>query len=223
MNAIVASVLAIGLILSTFSLFEPVVAHGVDSTAFSVTQEIASEISFLSQPTDVTMAGGAISGITGGVRFGTSTFNITTNDPDGYTISIAFASSTAMEGENINSDIPNFIPDADPQPDFDFTVGAGEAWFAYTVNNVTTPADIDTTFRDNGAACNVDTNSTVGKCWFNKSDASVSEQIIDASAATAGTGATSTVVFQVGVGGNPSPALETGFYTATATLTAVVK
>lgn len=221
LSLIATAITATFFLFASFIMFEPIVAHGVSSNDFSVTQEITSEISFLTQPGDVTMSG-AINGLTGGTALGTTTFNITTNDPDGYTVSIAFATTTAMQGENINSDVPNYQPGANP--DYDFSVATGEAWFAYTVNNETTPSDIDASFKDNGSACGTGgTNTTVGKCWYNEADATGGEQIIDGAAATAAGGATSTIVFQVGVGQNPSPSLETGFYTATATLTALVK
>lgn len=224
-TAVVAAFTATALLFVSFILFEPQVAFGVDSRQFEITSSITSEISFLTEPGDVDMTGSAINGLTGGTAVGTSTFNITTNDPDGYTVSLAFQDSVAMQGDNINSDIPNYAPTVGGTPDYNFSVTAGEAWFAYTVNNETTPTDIDVTFKDDGSsACGgANTGTKVGACWYNKSDATVAEQIIDAGAATVSTGATSTVVFQVGVGANPNPSLETGTYTATATLTALVK
>lgn len=225
-NAFVASVLAVALMLASFSLFEPVVTHGqVDSNDFEVTQEIQSELSFLTQPGDVTMDD-TISGLTGGNTFGTSTFNITTNDPDGYTVELRFASETAMVGENLNSNIPNYAPASAGDPDFDFDLDNGQngdAAFAYTVVGETNADDIDSRFNDDGSAnCNTGSGTLQGHCWYGTADATNLVQIINADSATAGTGATSSLVFQVGVASNPSPALETGFYTATGTLTATV-
>jgi hypothetical protein len=220
LNAVVASVVAIGILLGSFSLFEPIVTHGQANDTFTVRQQITSEISFLTPAPDVTMTP-AIAGITGGNAFGTTTFNISTNDPDGYNVTIAFATGTAMQGENITSDIPNYAPDAGAgNADYTFSaIGAGEAGFAYSVNSTTTPQYVDPTFKNNGSTCGGGSPSN-GHCWYNRSDADTAETIINATSSTAVTGATSTLVFQVGVGNTPSPALQTGFYNATATLTA---
>ena len=151
-----------------------------------------------------------------------STFNVTTNDPDGYTVTIQFSTTTAMQGDGLNSDIDNYTPASAGVPDEDFSVPAGDAEFGYHVLGITTPGDIDASFKISGGTCGSGTN-TSGDCWYNRADATTTEQIVDASAATAGSGATTSLVFQVGVGANPVPALETGFYIATATLTATVK
>ena len=70
-NALVAALLTIALLGTSFALFEPIVSHGqVSSNDFTITQEIQSEISFLTQPGNVTMSP-AIQGVTGGTAFGT--------------------------------------------------------------------------------------------------------------------------------------------------------
>lgn len=221
-TAFTAAIGVVALLLASFSLFEPMVTHGqVNSGPFTVTQEVQSELSFLTDANDVTMSG-AIQGITGGTAYGTSTFNITTNDPDGYVVTIAFSTTTAMQGIGLSSDISNFTPAVAGVPDQLFTVGANAAEFGYSVLGVTDPDSVDDSFKVSGGTCGSGSNVS-NQCWFNKSDATAAEQIVDADGATAGTGATTTIVFQVGVSPNPIPALETGFYIATATLTANVK
>jgi len=224
-NALVASIVAVSMIVAMFALFEPIVSYGqTPSDAFTITQEITSELRFLTQPNDVTMGGTAIAGLTGGTRYGTSTFNISTNDPEGYTVSIAFDNVVAMQGIGAASGtaISNYLPGGNPS--YNFSVAAGDTAFAYSVNNETTPTDIDSSFKDNGSnSCGGHVGTQVGKCWYNEADATGGEQIIDSAGPTPGTGATSTVVFVVGVGADPDPALVTGFYVATATLTANVK
>ncbi len=224
-NAIVGSLIMLAMLLTSFSLFEPIVTHGQINDTITVTQEITSQISFLTNPNDVVMSN-SIQGLTGGTSYGTTTFNISTNDPDGYTVTIAFSSTTAMAATGSTSVIPNYNPVAGGAlADYNFTVAAGQAFFGYTVQNETTATDIDATFKDDGAStCDgSDIQTNVGHCWFNKDDATVAEQIIDAADGTAATGATSSVTFRVGIGSNPTPALETGWYVATATLTANVK
>lgn len=221
LNAVVASVSTMAFLLASFAIFEPVVTLGQDATSapFTVTQTIGAEISFQNQPDDVTMDS-SIGGIGGGDAYGTSTFNVTTNNTTGYEVRLAFEDTVAMQGDGgISTDIDNYTPGA--QPNYDLPVpGAGESLFAYTVQNETTPADLDPSFEDNGSdTCGGGgTNFTPGKCWFNKADATAEEPIILSSAGTATTGATSSLVFYVAVGSGSS--LENGTYTATGTLTA---
>lgn len=220
LNAIVASVVTAALLLVSFSLFEPVVTYGQET--FTVNQEITSQISFLTPPDSVAMSG-SIQGVTGGRAYGTTTFNISTNDPDGYTVNIVFSTSTAMVATSSTSTIPNYNPSAGGAlADQYFIVTAGTAAFGYTVQNETTPDDVDATFKNTGATCGSGSQN-IGECWYNKDDATSAEQIINASGPTVGTGATSSIQFQVAVGSNPNPALRTGWYVATATLTAAVK
>ena len=224
-TAIVAAVVATALLFMSLMVFEPVVAFGqTNSNSFEITSEITGEVSFLTQPTDVDLTGGsAINGISGGLAVGTTTFNVTTNDTNGYTVTIAFDSAVAMQGDSgVSTDIPNYAPTVGGTPDYNFSVSTGEAWFAYTAYNNTTPADTDASFKDNGSTTCGSGTASVGHCWFNKTTATDPEQIIDG-AQTAISGATSTLVFQVGVGSDPDPALDSGTYTATATLTANVK
>jgi len=218
-NAIVASVLTVSVLLVSYLTFEPLVAYGIVDT-FEVTQEITSEISFRTAPNDVTMTP-ALQGLTGGNSFGTSTVSINTNNTTGYNMTIAFASSTAMRGDGVTTDIDNYTPSVAGTPDYTFSVGANDAEFAYTVNGVTTPGDIDARFKDSGAACNTGSGTVVGKCWHGAANAVTPVTIINRLTATPATGATSTIVFQVGITANPSPAVDEAFYTATATLTAV--
>lgn len=219
-NAIVASIVLVALLFVSYTVFEPMVAYGVGDT-FTVRQQVTSEIAFQTPPTDVVMTP-VLQGLTGGNSFGTSTVSINTNNPTGYNMTIAFADVIAMKGENISSDIDNYTPAVGGTPDYNFSVAANDAEFAFTVNGVTTPADIDARFKDTGAACNSGTGTAVGHCWYNTADATSPVTIINRTTATPGTGATSTIVFQVGITANPSPAIETGFYNATATLTAIV-
>lgn len=218
-NAIVASLLILTFLAASYFVFEPIAAYGITDT-FTVEQQVTSEISWRTLSNDVTMTP-ALQGLTGGNSFGTSTFAINTNNPTGYNMTLAFATNTAMQGENVSSDIDNYTPAVGGTPDYSFAVGANDAEFGYSVNGVTTPGDIDARFKNNGSACNTGSSATVGKCWYNTAAAASAVTIINRTTATPGTGATSTIVFQVGITANPSPAVQTGYYNATATLTAV--
>jgi len=218
--ATVASLLSVAFLMVSFFAFEPLVAHGITDT-FVVSQSVTSEISFKTAPTDVSMTP-ALQGITGGTAYGTSTVAIITNNTTGYNMTIAFASTTAMRSEvGISSDIDNYTPAVGGTPDFSFSVGVNDAEFAYTINSVTTPGDIDSRFKDDGAACNTGSGTTVNTCWYGTADATSAVTLINRTTATPGTGATSTIVFRVGITSNPSPAIAEAMYYATATLTAV--
>lgn len=223
-SALIASAVALSLLIASFSMFEPAVTFGQETDTFTVTQEIAGEISFLTNPNNVVMSQAISGGITGGSSLGTTTFNITTNDADGYTVTLRFSSTTAMNSTSTpNLHIDNYIPATSGGSDGDYTmsVGAGAHGFAYSVYNVTTPTDVNNSFEHSGANCAGTGSASVQRCWYNQSDASSTKQIIDAAGPTVGTGATTTITFQVILGSNSGVA--TGWYVATGTLTAAVK
>lgn len=217
--AFVAAMITTSVMAASYFVFEPVVASAITDT-FTVEQQVTSEISFKTAPNDVTMTP-SLQGLTGGTAYGTSTVAITTNNPTGYIMSISFATTTAMQGENLNSDISNYTPAVGGTADYSFAVGANDAEFAYSVYSDTTPDDATIRFTNDGGACGQGTDETLYRCWYGAADATSLVQLIDRANATPSTGATSTILFRVGITANPSPAIETGYYTATATLTAV--
>lgn len=221
-NALVVAMTAVIMLVVSYTVLEPVVVQGGDmaSSTFTVRQQITGEIAFTSPPGNVTMAP-SIPGLTGGTALGSSTFAISTNNPSGYNVTIKFASSTAMEEELGSAYINNYSPSTSGVPDYNFTIGGagtpGE--FGFTINTID-PDDADSRFNNSGVTCNTGTANDADACWYGASDATSPVGIIDAAGPTIPTGATSTLVFQIQVPANPSPALPTGFYTATATLTA---
>lgn len=216
-SALVATLLVSLLVLASFFMLEPAVGRAQVTDTFEVTQQITAEIAFLTTANDVTMSP-SIAGLTGGTSNGSASVRVNTNNSAGYNMTIAFSSTTAMILDGGGGVINNYAPASTTNPDYTF---ANEtfAQFAYTVV-ASTSADLDLSFRDNGSACGVSTGNTVNTCWFDPDDAA--EVIINRSTETALSGSTSTVAFRVNVPSNPSPAVPTGFYTATATLTATV-
>jgi hypothetical protein len=205
-----------------FFTVEPTVGRATITSEFTVTQEIIDEISFLVEAADVTMVG-SLQGLTGGYATGTTYTVVRTNDPDGYSMFLAFSSSTAMN----NRDFPNlfFINNysltATTVPDYDWVEDGTSAEFGYTVSASTT-LDLYRYFLDNGTNCNIPGGGdTLNKCWMTPSstDLVVGDQIINRTTASTD-GATTTLKFRVVVPSNPSPSLPSGFYVATATLTA---
>lgn len=218
-TAALSAVVVLSLLLAAFFSFEPVVAGAV-TDSFTVRQQVTTEISFITPAADIVMAP-TIAGLTGGTANGTTTVAVNTNNSGGYTLDIHFASTTAMLAEVGTSSIPNYAPAVAGTPDYEFIVPTNSAGFAYSVNANTAAGDLATRFRNNGAACSAGAGSTLGKCWYNAANASSTVNIITRTTPTPSTGATTTIAFMVGIGANPSPAIATGWYNATATLTAL--
>ncbi len=151
----------------------------------------------------------SIPGVTGGNAYGSTTVTVTSDSSSGYALTIAAEDSPAMQkgADTIADYVPVGIPD------LDFDTGAADAHFGYSPEG----SDIVQRFKDNGAVCNVDSLDTSLSCW---DGLSTSEETISSdSGPNHPAGATTTIQFQVGVGGSVVQAA--GVYTATTTLTAL--
>jgi len=220
-SAIALTTLAAYVLFTMYVLSEPSIANGQasDSGQIVVTQEITGEIALTIASTSIRMDG-AIAGVTGGSSTGTTSANVISNNATGYNLTIDFEDSVAMQQDAGAGFIDNYNPSTGGgNGDYNMSVGAGEAAFAYTVSGIV--ADIEDRFKNDGAGdCTGTTNSDEGFCWYNvgTGDATSAVTLVDRSTATASTGATTTINFQVRVGSGSS--LEEGFYTATSTITA---
>lgn len=134
-------------------------------------------------------------------------------------MTLTFSSSTAMNRNGGTEYINNYTPTAPTVPDFTWANNStGQASeFGYTVM-ASTSTDVDQSFLNNASACNTGTTSTLYRCWMSPS--TTPETIINRTTATGNGGATTTLIFHVYVPNAPSPALSSGTYTATGTLTA---
>lgn len=216
-QALIATAL-IGLFgVALFFAFEPAVGRSA-TDEFLVTQQITDEISFLVTASDVSMVG-AIMGLTGGSATGTTLAVVRTNDSQGYNMTLAFSSSTAMNQNGGTGYINNYTPATSTLPDFTWVDNASgqAAEFGYTVM-ASTSSDVDQSFLNNGSLCNTGSSSTLNRCWLNPS--TTPETIINRTTPTGNGGATTTLIFHVSVPNAPSPVLPSGTYTATGTLTA---
>ncbi len=149
-------------------------------------------------------------GLTGGESNGSTTLTVVTDSPSGYQLTLKATSSPAM----INGaySIPDY--NAGAEADFNFTTGATEANFGFTPEGV----DIVQEFLDDGvSACNTDSNDTPLACWMGMSMTPII--IAEGVGSNHPDGATTTVNFRVGIGGNG--AVLAGIYTATSTVTAL--
>lgn len=220
-NALTASTLAVAIALLGYFALEPAMVFGQDDDedTFQVTAQITGQIAFVTTAENVTLED-PIPGLTGGVASGTAVVAVNTNNATGYNMTIEFADVVAMNYHNGSETILNYAPSSSGVPDLDFTVPTGSHGFAFSVQSNTNTADTAQRFRSNGSLCNTGSQNNFGECWYNAADATVPVTLVNRGTATPGTGATTTLLFKVGVDANPSPELPTGFYTATATLTA---
>lgn len=149
-------------------------------------------------------------GLTGGTSNGSTTVTVTTDDPAGYSLTIVSENSPAMRSV-IGGTIADYNDGG--TADFSFTTGATDAHFGFSPSGV----DIVQYFLDDGGLCGTDTNDTPLACWSGLSTSPI--EIARGTGANHPTGATTTVNFRVGIGGNGS--VESGVYIATTTITAL--
>ncbi|MEZ4195147.1 MAG: hypothetical protein R3B53_01985 [Candidatus Paceibacterota bacterium] len=162
----------------------------------------------MTAPASVVMYDG-IGGITGGESNGTTSVVILTDSPSGYQLTIEAESAPAMQ-KGIDT-IADYVPAGDP--DFTFTTGVTDAHFGYSPSG----PDITQAFRDFGGVCNTGSVDTYLSCW---DGLSTSPRIIAlGSGGNQPLGATTTIHFKVGLGGNI--VVPAGDYVATTTLTAL--
>lgn len=226
-QALTATVMLFLLATFSFFLIEPKVSTAdSDSRSFTIEQEITGEVSFVVPPANIQMAG-SLTGMTGGTSTASTTAVVKTNNLTGYTLDIKFADSgygTAMLNSNPLALSPDAIkdhPNVSGEPMYNFNGGSATSTslFGYNVAS-TESSDIDPSFLNNGTNCNVGSLSSTNKCWMTPTTSDF--RIIDRSYSDVN-GATTTINFMVVVPPNPSPAVESGFYYATATLTALTQ
>jgi hypothetical protein len=213
------SIALVLILIFGFVVLEPVVGRSATvSDSFTVRQEITSEISFLVPTPDVVMVS-PIGGITGGTATGTTEALVRTNSYSGYVLDIRFENSPAMRGEVSGSvDIADYAEASAGVPDYNF-VASTSATFAYTINAATV-SDIAPSFQASATTCGSGLGYTANKCW--KGPSTTDFRIINRGT-SADAGASTTITFVVNVPNNPSPAVVSDFYTATATLTATTQ
>lgn len=226
-TAAVASFLASAFMIATYFVIEPQIGQAVSSGPISVVQEIGAEISLAVDSSSVT-ASGTINGISGGNATATIQTVVRTNNTTGYYMDISFADSdsdgTIMRrdlGGTYSASIKNYATstyNTMVTPAYGFSFASTASMFAYTVTASDTN-DIAQNFLHNGSTlCGTGSGTTADQCWM--APTTTAYRIID-TGAPASTGATTTVKFRIYVPNNPDPAVENGFYTATATVTAV--
>lgn len=188
---------------------------GEVATGRSTSSSYILSAGFQQQP-EVTLAlgGGApvvmapdIGGVSGGLSFGSSTLNASTDGAAGYQLTIRSSSSPAMQS-GVNT-IADYAP-AGAAADTTFLTTATDAHFGYSPYG----PDITNRFRSDGATCGSGSASTTA-CWDGLSTSA--QAIASAAGANAPAGASTTIYFRVGVGGSVTQ--PPGVYIATTTVT----
>lgn len=110
----------------------------------------------ITSPNDLALT--AIGGISGEASEGTLTWQVTTDNLAGYSMTIESVTSPALTSPDDSFD--DYVP-AGADPDYNFSIASTTSEFGFS------PEGTDTIvrFKDNGSACNVDVGETVGKCW----------------------------------------------------------
>jgi hypothetical protein len=233
--ALLASVLMVTLMLSSFLLFEPKVGIAqVDSETFQIRQTIIDETSFDVRPANAVMDS-TLNGVTGGTSNGSSTFVVVSSNPSGYRVDIEYAYDMPLQTQAM------YGTSTGAQTIYDYwfsssTVSAGASWdatynfntapattgaqFAYTIDSDDDDTSTAAAFLDNGSVCGgAGTNDGPDNCWMAPTSSAVT--VVDRSQ-SALTGATSTIYFRVVVPAGAQPAVEADYYVATATLSLFV-
>lgn len=183
-----------------------------DSASYSVRagyQQMQSVFISITTPANVTLLP-AIGGITGGTASGSTSVVVLTDSPSGYELTLAAASSPAMQkGSDV---IYDYVSTAAPNPDFLFTTAGSDVHFGFSPEG----PDVVNRYRHNGSDCNSGSTNTAERCWDGLSTTPLS---IARGAANHPSGATTTLHFRVGVGG--LVVVPEGEYIATTTLTAL--
>jgi hypothetical protein len=123
---------------------------------------------------------------------------------------IKAANSPAMQS-GVNT-IADYVP-VGAVPDFIFMNTATSAQFAFSPED----SNVSSRYRDNGSVCGVGGGDVSLRCWDGLS--TTDRTVVSALAANHPNGATTTIRFQLGIGG--SRAVPVGTYVATTTITAL--
>ena len=113
----------------------------------------------VSSPADVTLSP-TIDTTIGGIADGQALWTIITNDPAGYSMTVAANTSPALHSSVDSFSDLNVAGTG--TPDFSWFSPAGYANFGYTVEG----PDLDSSFWDNVVICGVGALDTLNKCWL---------------------------------------------------------
>ena len=151
-----------------------------------------------------------IPGITGGTATGSNFVVVTTDSPAGYQLTIRANQSPAMQ--SAVGTIADYVPTG-AVPDFTFTNDPAEAQFGFSPEGT----DIAVRYQDSGGVCGVVGSDTSLRCYDGLNTSA--RVIAETTNANHPAGATTTLRFQLALGG--SIVVPAGTYIATTTITAL--
>lgn len=153
----------------------------------------------------------AIGGMTGGTGYGSTFWNVKTDNPAGYQVNVRATTSPALKIEDYS--FADYTPAGGNILDYAWSVASTDSEFGYTIEG----DDAVSRFLDNGSACGAGSGNTADSCWapFSVSDQSV----INAGSPNHPLGTDTTIKFRAQSGGEHIQ--PNGTYTATIVVTAV--
>jgi hypothetical protein len=110
----------------------------------------------ISAPSPLLMT--SMGGLSGGSSEGTMSWVVVTDNPAGYSMSIASTTSPAMKSATDSLD--DYTP-AGSDPDYNFTNLPANSSFGFSPEGT----DTISRFKDNGSICNAGLSETSAKCW----------------------------------------------------------
>lgn len=190
------------------------VATGVsDSPSFSLRagyQQMQEVFVSVTVASSVLTLSPALGGLTGGTSSASTVITVLTDSPSGYELTVQASASPALRrGSEV---IADYLPVANPVPDFSFIIPPGGAQFGFAVAG----ADVVARYRNNGSTCAVGSNTTPQTCW---DGLSTNSRAIARGSANQPAGTATQIFFQVGIGG--AAGVLPGTYIATTTVTAL--
>lgn len=145
----------------------------------------------------------------GGTANGSATWNVITNSPTGYNVTIQAASSPALTSSA--SSFSDYSP-AGAVPDLTFTVASNASAFGFSPEG----NGVVSRFLDNGSVCGTGSGNTADACWDGLSTSAVT--IVQAASGNSPSGTDTTVKFRAMAGASKTQ--PSGSYTAVITVTA---
>ena len=168
--------------------------------------------SFISIGTLVPVTLNPINGVTGGTATGTVSATVLTDNPAGYSLSIAATSSPALT-DPAGAVFSDYASVSSTTPDFAFTIAPTSSAFGFSVYGT----DAVSKYLNNGSTCNTGSTNTAFTCWDNFTTSP--KVIAQSTGPNNPTGTQTDLNLEAKVG--TSKIQDSGTYTATITVTAV--
>lgn len=162
-------------------------------------------------PSNVTLSP-AIGGLSGGTANGDTNFTVITDNPAGYSVTLAASSSPALS--SAGDSFADYVP-AGAVPDLAFSNASTNSSFAFTVEG----SDIDSRYLDNGSACGIGSADLADACWDGLSTSN--RTIVSRASGNHPNGSVTTLKFRAESGS--SHVQQSGLYVATTTVTVLVQ